>query len=150
MGPALRPPHPRRVPETAGAQGPLPAVLALHDHGGNHYFGLRKITRTSDRPHPDMVRHQELAYGGVGWANRIAKRGYAVLVHDAFSFASRRVLAADLPGYAVRRSPGSTAGSRPDAGRRQSPHVSPGRVQPTPRTSRLRSKTETPPSGCPV
>ena len=85
----------------AGAQGPLPAVLALHDHGGNHYFGRRKIARTSDRPHPDMVRHQELAYGGVGWANQIAKRGYAVLVHDAFSFASRRVLAADLPGYAV-------------------------------------------------
>ena len=48
-----------------------------------------------------MVRHQELAYGGVGWANQIARRGYAVLVHDAFSFASRRVLAADLPGYAV-------------------------------------------------
>ena len=85
----------------AGAQGPLPAVLALHDHGGNHYFGRRKIARTSDRPHPDMVRHQELAYGGVGWANQIAKHGYAVLVHDAFSFASRRVLAADLPGYAV-------------------------------------------------
>ena len=59
----------------AGAHGPLPAVLALHDHGGNHYFGLRKITRTSDRPHPDIVRHQELAYGGVGWANRIARRG---------------------------------------------------------------------------
>ena len=85
----------------AGAHGPLPAVLALHDHGGNHYFGRRKIARTSDRPHPDMVRHQELAYGGVGWANQIARRGYAVLVHDAFSFASRRVLAADLPGYAV-------------------------------------------------
>ena len=31
-------------------------------------------------------------YGGVGWANEIAKRGYAVLVHDTFPFASRRVL----------------------------------------------------------
>src|SRR5688500_5024358 len=28
----------------AGAKGPLPAVLGLHDHGGNKYFGTRKIT----------------------------------------------------------------------------------------------------------
>src|SRR5688500_8586157 len=44
-----------------------------------------------------MVRHQERYYGGVAWANELAKRGYAVLVHDAFSFASRRVRAADVP-----------------------------------------------------
>src|SRR4030095_1634134 len=30
-------------------------------------------------------------------ANEIAKRGYAVLVHDTFPFASRRVLTADVP-----------------------------------------------------
>jgi hypothetical protein len=32
--------------------GKLPAILAFHDHGGNKYFGTRKITRTSDERHP--------------------------------------------------------------------------------------------------
>jgi dienelactone hydrolase len=81
----------------AGATGPLPGVLALHDHGGNKYFGTRKITRISDNLHPAMVRHQEHYYGGVAWANELAKRGYGVLVHDTFAFASRRMRAADLP-----------------------------------------------------
>lgn len=80
-----------------GAKGPLPAILGLHDHGGNKYFGYRKITRMSKDTHPLMVRHQEHYYGGVAWANEIARRGYAVLVHDAFLFASRRVRAQDLP-----------------------------------------------------
>lgn len=80
-----------------GAKGPLPAVLALHDHGGNKYFGTRKISRISDEQHPLMVRHQQRYYGGVAWANQLAKRGYAVLVHDTFAFASRRIRAGDLP-----------------------------------------------------
>ena len=29
----------------AGAKGKLPGVVGLHDHGGNKYFGVRKITR---------------------------------------------------------------------------------------------------------
>ena len=74
---------------------PLPAVLALHDHGGNKYFGKRKITKTADEMHPMMVIHQEESYEGIPWANEIAKRGYVVLVHDAFSFASRRVMFKD-------------------------------------------------------
>ncbi|HEV3163870.1 MAG TPA: hypothetical protein VGZ22_07505 [Isosphaeraceae bacterium] len=80
----------------AGATGPLPAVLGLHDHGGNKMFGTRKITRISDQIHPVMQRHQNEYYGGVAWANELARRGYAVLVHDVFTFASRRVRAADL------------------------------------------------------
>ncbi len=80
-----------------GASGRLPAVLGLHDHGGNKYFGLRKITRMTKDPHPAMIRHQDHYYGGVAWANELAKRGYVVLVHDAFAFGSRRVRASDLP-----------------------------------------------------
>jgi dienelactone hydrolase len=80
-----------------GAKGPLPAVLGLHDHGGNKYFGTRKIIRISNDLHPVMARHQELYYGGVVWANALARRGYAVLVHDAFAFGSRRVRVADVP-----------------------------------------------------
>lgn len=81
----------------AGATGKLPAILALHCHGGHKYFGRQKITRTADEWPPLMVNHQAQCYGGVGWANEIAKRGYAVLVPDAFAFASRRVQLQDVP-----------------------------------------------------
>lgn len=80
----------------AGATGKLPGVLALHDHGGNKYFGTRKITRISKDTHPLMVAHQERFYGGVAWANELARRGYVVLVPDAFAFGSRRVRAGDV------------------------------------------------------
>jgi len=79
------------------ANGKLPAILAFHDHGGNKYFGTRKITKTSDTSHPLMVEHQHDYYEGLAWANEIAKRGYVVLVADAFPFASRRVLLQDIP-----------------------------------------------------
>ena len=73
-----------------GATEPLPGILGLHDHGGNKYFGLRKITRTGDQ-HPLMVPHQEKYYSGRAWANELAKRGFVVLVPDAFVFGSRRI-----------------------------------------------------------
>jgi dienelactone hydrolase len=91
------PPTEALLLKPAGAKGPLPAVLALHDHGGNKYFGTRKITRISDERHPLIVKHQDQYYGGVAWANELAKRGFVVLVHDTFPFASRRVRAGDLP-----------------------------------------------------
>jgi dienelactone hydrolase len=81
----------------AGATGRLPGVLALHDHAGNKYFGKLKIAQTTDEPHPLMIEHREACYGGVAWANRLAKRGYAVLATDAYAFASRRVRVGDVP-----------------------------------------------------
>ena len=81
-----------------GSSGRMPAVLGLHDHGGQKYFGKRKITRTSDQIHPTMVLHQEESYSGLAWANELAKRGYVVLVHDTFTFGSRRVLYKDIAG----------------------------------------------------
>ena len=81
----------------AGSTEQLPGILALHDHAMIKYFGKRKITRTSETPHPLMLEHQQEYYGGRAWANEIAKRGYAVLVPDAFAFASRRVLLSDVP-----------------------------------------------------
>lgn len=72
--------------------GSLPGLLALHCHGGQKVFGLEKITKTDQPQHPAMAEHQATYYGGRAWANEMAKRGYAVLVHDAFPFGSRRVL----------------------------------------------------------
>lgn len=81
----------------AGARGPLPGILALHDHGGNKFLGWRKIVRTDATPWTVQESHQTNYYGGVGWANEIAKRGYVVLVHDTFPFASRRVRVSEVP-----------------------------------------------------
>lgn len=79
------------------ATGKLPGIVGLHCHGGLKFFGLEKITRTRDQIHPLMVDHHNQYYGGVAWANELAKRGYVVLVHDAYAFASRRVRLADVP-----------------------------------------------------
>lgn len=81
------------------ASGPLPGILAFHDHAANKYFGARKITRTGNDQHPLMKYHQEHYYENTAWANEIAKRGYVVLVSDAFPFASRRVKLSDVPEH---------------------------------------------------
>jgi len=81
----------------AGATGPLPGIVALHDHGGMKYFGYRKIADDGRPLHPMLRRHRDEDYGGVAWANEVAKRGYAVLCHDTAPFASRRVRIADTP-----------------------------------------------------
>lgn len=91
------PPTEALILKPAGAKGKLPGIVGLHDHGGNKYFGLRKITRISKDPHPLMLWHQEHYYGGAAWANDLARRGYVVLVHDTFTFGSRRMRLADLP-----------------------------------------------------
>ena len=91
------PPTEALVLKPIGATGKLPGIVGLHDHGGNKYFGLRKITQMSKDPHPLMINHQQQYYGGVAWANELAKRGYVVVVHDTFTFGSRRVRYADLP-----------------------------------------------------
>ena len=78
------------------AAGPLPGILALHDHAAQKFLGWRKIARADGEPWEVQVRHQEEYYGGAAWANEIARRGYAVLAHDTFPFASRRVRVADV------------------------------------------------------
>ena len=82
-------------PENAKTK--LPGILAFHDHGAKKYFGTRKITKTSDTLHPLIIDHQKEYYSGKAWANEIARRGYVVLVSDAFPFASRRVMLQDVP-----------------------------------------------------
>jgi dienelactone hydrolase len=81
------------------AKKPLPGILAFHDHGGNKYFGKRKITKTENTQHPLIIAHQKEYYSGLAWANELAKKGYVVLVPDAFTFASRRVMLQDVPKF---------------------------------------------------
>ncbi len=84
-------------------RGPLPGILALHDHGGIKYFGKSKIIQTAKNLHPLIYKHQQDYYGEVAWANEIAKRGYGVLVHDVFPFESRKILASELPAHVVNK-----------------------------------------------
>ncbi len=84
------------VLKPAGAPGRLPAVLALHDHGGFKYWGKEKIAQTASAVHPAIAEHR-VHYEGAAWANEIARRGFVVLIHDAYAFGSRRVRVADLP-----------------------------------------------------
>jgi dienelactone hydrolase len=80
-----------------GAKGRLPGVLGLHCHAGVKYYGWRKIADDGSPINPELAAIREEEYEGIAWANRLAKRGYVVLCHDGFAFASRRVLVADVP-----------------------------------------------------
>jgi len=84
------------VLKPANAQGRLPGVLAMHDHAGFKFFGKEKIAQTSDDVHPLVVEHRAEAYEGLAWPNELAKRGYVVMVPDAFAFGSRRMRLAHL------------------------------------------------------
>lgn len=84
--------------------GSLPAVLALHDHGANKYFGKQKIADASPKAHPLIQKYRMQYYGGRAWANELAKKGYAVLVPDVFLFESRKMTPSQLPGLVVERS----------------------------------------------
>jgi dienelactone hydrolase len=80
-----------------GVTKKLPAVLALHDHGGNKFFGTQKIIKTNNNQNILIKNHQAEYYDNNAWANELAKRGYVVLVFDAFAFGSRRVFLEDVP-----------------------------------------------------
>jgi hypothetical protein len=47
------------VLKPTGVNGPLPSVLALHDHGGFKYFGKEKIADGSSDPHISVVEHRD-------------------------------------------------------------------------------------------
>ena len=97
----------------AGERGPLPGVLALHDHGGLKRFGAAKIAQAGPEIVPFIAGHRALYYGGAAWANDLARRGFAVLAFDAFPFGSRRVLASDVPAHVCERLLAHPAGLPP-------------------------------------
>ena len=82
-------------------RGPAPAVLALHDHGGFYYFGKEKITETEIEL-PVLKEHIRAAYGGRTFADELARRGFVVLVPDAFYFGAQRLDPASVPPEAAR------------------------------------------------
>ena len=80
-----------------GVSGPLPGVLALHDHGGFKFFGKEKIAEGPDVPPQILKDYRAGYYGNRAYVNELAYAGFAVLVHDAFLWGSRKWSLADMP-----------------------------------------------------
>jgi dienelactone hydrolase len=81
----------------AGETRDLPGVVALHCHGGVKAIGKEKLADGPDGRHPAAVSVRKALYGGTAWADELARRGYAVLVHDVFGWGSRRVPVTEMP-----------------------------------------------------
>lgn len=77
-------------PERRQANEKLPGFLALHDHGGFFYFGKEKIVDSKIQSE-SLAEFRKIHYGGRGWANELARRGFAVLAIDVSLWGSRRV-----------------------------------------------------------
>ncbi|WP_458115816.1 acetylesterase [Arthrobacter sp. D2-10] len=74
----------------ANATAPLPGVLWLHCHGGNKWLGAERLIDSASGRTPEVAAIQQNLYSGHAVANKLARSGFAVLVHDAFSWGSRR------------------------------------------------------------
>ena len=74
-----------------GGKWPAPAVVAIHCHSGVYRWGREKIVEPPDgvTDHPFLTSFRERAYGGRGYANELARRGYVVAVIDGYYFGER-------------------------------------------------------------
>lgn len=98
----------------AGEDGTLPGVLALFEHGGVKLAGREKLADGPRAPEGELgavVRASRRAsYGGRPWAEDLARRGAAVLVHDAFGFGSRGIPEDGGPGRLAESEVAKAAG----------------------------------------
>jgi len=86
------------------AKFPVPAVVALHDHGGFYYWGKEKLVET-DGEHPMLAAYRKEYYDGASFPAMLAQRGYAVIVIDMFYHGERRlILDEDLQNHTNDRS----------------------------------------------
>jgi len=82
----------------ASRTGKLPGVVALHDHGAFKFYGKEKVADGPD-PMTEVIRRYRAGYGGRAFANELARRGFAVLVHDTFLWGSRKFPVETLPDF---------------------------------------------------
>jgi dienelactone hydrolase len=76
--------------------GPVPGIVALHDHGSLYYFGKKKLIEEENEP-AMLADYRRLYYDGAPVANELVRRGYAVAVADAFYFGERRLVVPPPP-----------------------------------------------------
>ena len=81
----------------------------MHCHGGVRSIGGEQLVELGEGAQPRAAQLRQGWYSGRAPANELARRGFAVLVHDTFSWGSRRFdlshpsprLAATLDAYAA-------------------------------------------------
>jgi dienelactone hydrolase len=76
---------------------PRPGIVALHCHGGSYVWGKDKLVE-SDHEHPALTEYKQELYHGRSIASELARRGYVVVVIDAFYWGERRMVLDDDPG----------------------------------------------------
>jgi dienelactone hydrolase len=74
----------------AGSHGRLPGVLGMHCHAGVRSVGAEQLVDLGADASPRAIWLRGRCYSGRAPANELARRGHVVLVHDTFSWASRR------------------------------------------------------------
>ncbi|MFP5368779.1 MAG: acetylxylan esterase, partial [Actinomycetes bacterium] len=72
--------------------GTLPGVLWFHCHGGNKWLGAERLIDAGSMSSDEVKAVQRDLYSGAAPANELARAGFAVLVHDSFSWGSRRFI----------------------------------------------------------
>ncbi|WP_338888339.1 hypothetical protein [Rhodococcus sovatensis] len=77
--------------------GDLPAVLLMHGHDGTKFYGKEKVADGPDGPAPGIPELRKHAYDGRSVAAGLVAAGFAVLVHDAFPWGSRRIRWDEMP-----------------------------------------------------
>ncbi|WP_299166878.1 dienelactone hydrolase family protein [uncultured Arthrobacter sp.] len=104
------------------AQHELPGVLWLHCHGGNKWLGAERLIDAGDENNgetsAEVTAVQQNLYSGHAVANDLARAGFAVLVHDSFTWGSRRFVLDPPParvaeGLAARRALWREEGAQP-------------------------------------
>jgi dienelactone hydrolase len=78
------------VLKPANAKGPLPGVVALHDHSDFKFYGKEKIADGPQETLAVLSDFRKIPYGGRAYANALAREGFVVLVHDVLLWGSRR------------------------------------------------------------
>ena len=68
----------------------LPGILGMHCHGGVRSVGGEQLVDLGPRASPRAAWLRASYYSGRAPANELARRGHVVLVHDTFSWGSRR------------------------------------------------------------
>ena len=72
----------------------LPAIVALHDHGGFYMWGKEKLVHVEGE-HEVLTRFKETYYAGRNIAEDLARSGYVVIVIDMHYWGDRRMILSD-------------------------------------------------------
>jgi dienelactone hydrolase len=80
----------------AAAKRPLPAIVALHDHGGFYLWGKEKLVAIKPE-HAVLTEFRKRYYAETAIADTLARQGYIVIVIDMFYWGERRMLLDDDP-----------------------------------------------------